>query len=303
VIKLWSRTALAPALMTTGCKASATEPLTLADYMALSGPPPSAHIAYGPAPSQYVELFEPEGQGPFPVVVLLHGGCWSKELEGIVQMRDMAGALAARGVAVWSVEYRRADEPGGGYPGTYQDINAALAALRANAGRRRLDTRRIVAMGHSAGGHLAQWIAGRPRLPAASPLKVADPLPIGEIISLGGLNDLRRQADQIRTACDIDVARLTGPASPGRPDPFADTSPAELTPNGSHTVLINGELDTVSPPALAAAYAERARKTGDRIETVVLPGASHFDEVATRSPAWNIILPLILKALREPEAK
>ena len=303
MIKLGLRTVLVLALMTTGCKASAAAPMTLADYMALSGPEPSAHITYGPAASQYVELFEPAGQGPFPVVVLVHGGCWSKQLEGIVQMRDMAGALAAHGVAVWNVEYRRADEAGGGYPGTYQDINAALAALQANAARYRLDTRRIVAMGHSAGGHLVQWIAGRSRLPANSPLKVADPLPVGEIVSLGGLADLRGQAEQIRTACDIDVARLTGSPSAERLDPFADTSPAELTPNGSHTVLINGALDTISPPALASTYAELARKAGDKAETIVLPNASHFDEVATRSPAWKITLPIVLKALGEPAAK
>jgi acetyl esterase/lipase len=303
VIKLWARTVLAAALMTTGCKASAAAPMTLADYMALNGPAPSAHIAYGSAPSQYVELFEPAGQGPFPVVVLVHGGCWSKDLEGIVQMRDMAGALAARGVAVWNVEYRRADEAGGGYPGTYQDINAALAALQANAGRYRLDTRRIVAMGHSAGGHLVQWIAGRSRLPATSPLKVANPLPIREIISLGGLADLRGQAEQIRTACDIDVARLTGAPSAARPDPFADTSAAELIPNGSHAVLINGELDAISPPAVASAYAQLARKAGDQARTIVLPNASHFDEVATGSPAWKIVLPVVLKALGEPAPK
>jgi len=271
--------------------------MTLADYMALGGPAPSVHVAYGPAPSQFAELFEPAGQGPFPVVVLVHGGCWTKALEGVVQMRDMAGALAAQGVAVWNVEYRRADEAGGGYPGTYQDINAALAALQANAAKYRLDTRRIVAVGHSAGGHLVQWIGGRPRLPATSPLKVAGALPIREIVSLGGLADLRGQANQIRKACDIDVARLTGEASPDRPDPFADTSPAELVPNGSHTVLINGAVDTISPPALASAYADLARRAGDQAETVVLPDASHFDEVATASPAWKITLPIILKAL------
>jgi acetyl esterase/lipase len=271
--------------------------MTLADYMALNGPAPSAHIAYGPAPSQYAELFEPTGQGPFPVVVLVHGGCWSRQLEGIVQMRDMAGALATHGVAVWNVEYRRADEAGGGYPGTYQDINAALAALQANASRYHLDISRIVAVGHSAGGHLVQWIAGRPRLPATSPLRVADPLPIRQIISLGGLADLRGQAQQIRTACEIDVARLTGEPSTTRPDPFADTSPAELMPNGAHTVLINGELDTISPPALAAAYALLTHKAGDTAETVLLPNASHFDEVATTSPAWKITMPIILKAL------
>ena len=85
----------------------AGEPMTLGDYMALNGPAPTGHIAYGPAPLQYAELFEPTGVGPFPVVVLIHGGCFMNRYQGMAQMRGMAGALAAKGVAVWSIEYRR----------------------------------------------------------------------------------------------------------------------------------------------------------------------------------------------------
>ena len=290
---------LLPAFWLMACGASPTsaQPRTLQQYMAQGGPEPTAKIAYGPAPSQYVELFVPAGQGPFPVVVLIHGGCWTSGLGGIEQMRDLAGALAARGAAVLNVEYRRVDEAGGGYPGTYQDVNAALEVLAPQAGSQRLDTSRIVAVGHSAGGHLVQWIAGRSRIPASSPLHAPLALPIREIVSLGGLGDLRRDAEQIRMACGVDVAQLTGNASPARPDPFSDTSAAELLPNGSHTVLINGELDWISPPALAAAYAALARKAGDSAETVVLPGASHFDEVSSTSPAWKTILPIILKPL------
>src|ERR1700735_4073457 len=135
-------------------KFMSAEPMTLHDYLALKGPPPSAHIAYGSAPSQYVELFKPSGDGPFPVVVLVHGGCWIKEFAGIVQMRNVAGALAAQGIAVWNVEYRRVDDPGGGYPGTFQDMIAAFDLLMATAAEHHLDTARVAAMGHSAGGHL-----------------------------------------------------------------------------------------------------------------------------------------------------
>jgi acetyl esterase/lipase len=285
---------VAPWLVSSGATPAVAEPRTLQQYLAQSGPAPTTRIPYGSAPSQYVELHVPAGRGPFPIAVLIHGGCWTSSLGGIVQMRDLAGALAAKGAAVLNVEYRRVDEAGGGYPGTYRDVNAALRILAHEAPTYGLDTRRIVAVGHSAGGHLVQWIAGRGRIPTSSPIHDALAVPIHEIVSLGGLADLRRDAAHIKTVCDTDVAQLTGPATPGRPDPFLDTSPAELLPNGSHTVLVNGELDRISPPALAAAYAERAREAGDRIETVVLPGASHFDEVSTASPAWATILPIIL---------
>ena len=286
---------LLPALLS--CGAAAAAPMTLADYLALNGPAPSATIAYGSAPSQFAELFRPAGDGPFPVLVLVHGGCWTVKFGGITQMRNLAGALAAAGIAVWNVEYRRADEEGGGYPGTYQDINAALDQLGAEAARYQLDTRRIVAMGHSAGGQLVQWIAGRSRIPPTSPLFQPHPLPVREIISLGGLADLRNEKELIKNSCGRDTVQLAGLPSAARPDVYADTNAAELMPNGSRTLLVTGELDTISPPRAARDYAARARAAGDRAEVVILPGASHYDEVAASSPSWQLLLPLIRQAL------
>jgi acetyl esterase/lipase len=278
-------------------KLMAAEPMTLHDYMALNGPPPTAHLAYGSAPSQYVELFKPQGNGPFPVVILVHGGCWVKEYAGIVQMRNVASALAGQGIAVWNVEYRRVDEAGGGYPGTFQDITAALDLLIASAAEQHLDVTRVVAMGHSAGGHLVQWLAGRARLPASSPLFRKDPFLLREVIALGSIGDLRNRVDKRGQVCGIDVTQLAGAPSAERTDIFSDTSPAELMPNGSHTVLINGALDSVSPPGTAIDYAKRAQTFGDRVETLVLPRASHYDEVSADSPAFALILPVIRRSL------
>lgn len=279
--------------------AAAAAPMSLQDYLALSGPEPTARLAYGPAPSQYAELFLPNGKGPFPVALIVHGGCWTQGFGGIVQMRDMAGALAERGVAVWNVEYRRLEE-GGGYPGTYLDMNAATDKLVSVAGHYGLDLNRLVAVGHSAGGQLVQWMAGRSRIDPSSPLHQAAPLPIRRVISLGGLADLRHEGELIGSSCEVDVARLAGTASAVRPDIYADTNAAELMPNGSYTVLITGELDTVSPPRVAHAYAERAVRAGDKADVVILPGASHYDEVATRSASWPVVLAAIRKALGLP---
>ncbi|MES2739635.1 MAG: alpha/beta hydrolase [Pseudomonadota bacterium] len=272
-------------------------PLTLTDYLALRGPAPTAHLAYGSAPSQFVELFRPVGEGPFPVVLLVHGGCWTIKHGGIEQMRSMAGELAAHGIAVWNMEYRRADEAGGGYPGTYLDLNAAIDKLVSEARRYQLDTGRVVAVGHSAGGHLAQWKGGRGKVAPGSVLFQATQLAVPQVISLGGLADLRHEKALIRSSCGREVAELTGAASPARPDVFADTNPADLIPNGSKTVLVTGALDTISPPRVALDYAARARRAGDRADTVILPDASHFDEVAVASPSWKLIFPLIEQAL------
>ncbi|MBD8532127.1 alpha/beta hydrolase [Massilia sp. CFBP 13647] len=271
--------------------------MKLADYMALNGPAPSARVAYGTAPSQYAELFLPQGAGPFPVAVLVHGGCWTEKFGGIVQLRNMAGALAARGIAVWNVEYRRVDEAGGGYPGMYDDMHAALDTLAVQASAHRLDLARVVAVGHSAGGQLVQWIAGRARIPASSPLHRSGMLPVRAVVSLGGLADLRRERELIKSSCGRDTPELAGLPSATRPDVYADTNAAELMPNGSHTILVTGELDTISPPRVAHDYAARARAAGDGAEVVILPGASHYDEVAATSPAWPLVLAAIERAL------
>ncbi|MBD8654233.1 alpha/beta hydrolase [Oxalobacteraceae sp. CFBP 13730] len=278
-------------------------PMKLDDYLALRGPAPTTTLAYGPAPSQYAELFVPAGAGPFPVAVLVHGGCWNSKFGGITQFRNMAGALAARGIAVWNVEYRRIDEPGGGYPGMYLDMHAALDLLKQHAPAHKLDLERIVAVGHSAGGQLVQWIAGRARIPASSPLHQANPLPIDRIVSLGGLADLRHEAALIKTSCDRDLAQLAGEASATRPDVLLDTNAADLMPNGTRTWLVTGALDTISPPRVAHDYAARARQAGDMAEVVILPRASHYDEVATSSPAWPTVLGVIEGALSLPPSK
>jgi acetyl esterase/lipase len=289
---------LALAAACAGANAAAPAPMKLADYLALKGPVPNASFAYGSAPSQFAELFIPGGPGPFPVAVLVHGGCWTKEFGGITQLRNLAGALAERGIASWNVEYRRVDEPGGGYPGTYQDMNAALAMLAQQAHRYPLDLNRLVAVGHSAGGQLVQWLTGRPRIPATSPLYQPDPLPVKNVVSLGGLADLRREQALIKSSCDREIGQLTGAPSDKRPDVFADTNAGDLLPNGSRTILVTGELDKVSPPRVAHDYAARARKAGDAAEVVILPGASHYDEVAASSHSWPQVARAIESALK-----
>ena len=277
--------------------AQAAEPMTLNEYMTLKGPAPSAHIAYGPAPRQYVELFEPTGAGPFPVVVLVHGGCFQNGYQGMPQMRGMAGALKAKGVAVWSIEYRGIDTPGGGYPGTFQDVRAAVDLLAAQAEARRLDTHRLVVVGHSAGAVLSLWLAGRGRLPSSSPLHEASPLQIHEVVALGGFADFRTFAKNLKARCGVATEQVTGPPTAAHPDVYADTNPLDLTPSGSETTFINGDHDEIVTPADSADSAARMRARGDATQTIVLPAASHFDEVAVTSPSWRLVAPAILKAL------
>jgi acetyl esterase/lipase len=268
---------------------AAAAPATVDDYMNQPQARPAARIAYGPAPAQVAELFLPAGRGPHPVVVLIHGGCYLAEYEGLRQASGIAADLARRGYAVWNVEYRKLGEAGAGYPGTFQDVADAVDRLRIEAPRRRLDLKRVVALGHSAGGHLALWAAARAKLPKSSPLWRADPLPIGGVVSLGGIGDLEGQGAIFAGACGpTPIPRMIGAGS--RPRPYADTSPAELLPTGVPVTMISGELDHVMPPATGRAYVARLKAAGDAGEAIAIPNATHFDVVMPTTAAWQVVV-------------
>lgn len=277
--------------------AALAEPASLDAYMKQARRPADTIVHYGPEPSQVAELFLPKGEAPHPVVVLLHGGCFLKEFEGFAQTSGLAADLASRGYAVWNVEYRKLGETGAGYPGTFEDVAAALDRLRVEAPKHRLDLTRVVAVGHSAGGHLALWAASRGKLPAESPLRAADPLPIGAVVSLAGIGDLKGQGKAWALPCGDDtIKRLID--LDRRKAPYADTSPAELLPTGVKVVMVHGAYDPVMPPYTGLAYAEKVRDAGDPAEVVTIPDAGHFDLVIPTTPAWKQIVAIIEREMK-----
>ena len=285
---LWAMV-LSMSLTTT---AAFAEPASLEAYMEQARHPADEVVRYGAAPSQLAELFLPKGKGPHPVVILLHGGCFLKEYEGFAQTSALGADLARRGYAVWNVEYRKLGEAGAGYPGTFQDVATAIDLLRTEAPKRDLDLNRVIAIGHSAGGHLALWAASRNRIPSASPLHAAAPLKIGAVISLAGIGDLKGQGRAFALPCGDDtIDRLVDKAH--RSQPFADTSPAELLPSAAKVVMVHGVFDPVMPPYTGRDYALMVRRAGGRADVEIIPDAAHFDLVIPTAPAWAIIAGLL----------
>jgi acetyl esterase/lipase len=252
-------------------------------------PPPSAdqRIPYGPDARQFGELWLPPGAGPHPVVVLIHGGYWRARY-GLEYFGHAAAALRDDGLAVWNVEYRRLGQPGGGWPGTLLDVGRALDALRGLAARFPLDLGRVVALGHSAGGHLGCWAAGRHRLPDGSEVAGPEPLRLAGVVSLAGVLDLRR-AWELRLSDSV-VHELLGGAPTEVDARYRSASPSELLPLGVPQVLIHGTDDTAVPLELSERYHEAALAAGDRAELIVLPGAGHFEVVDPRTPEWRRVL-------------
>lgn len=275
-------------LLATPLGAAAQALMSWADLTRAPAPHATRKIAYGEAPGQFAELWLPQGKGPHPVVLMIHGGCWQARIANLHIMDYIAEDLRQRGIAVWNVEYRGVDEPGGGYPGTFQDVARAADALRTAAPDSALDLHRVVAVGHSAGGHLVLWLAGRGRLPAPSPLRSPDPLPIAAVVNLGGLPDLAAdRAMQDDAGCGAKpVERLTGAAQGRGGDVYADTSPAELLPLGVPQLMVQGELDAVSPPFVGADFQARARARGEKVRVIVIPNAGHVELIAPQSRAW-----------------
>jgi acetyl esterase/lipase len=276
--------------------APSTTPIALKDLTSRPRPTGAIRLAYGPEKAQFVDLWLPAGKGPHQVVVLVHGGCWQSSY-GLDLMDWAADDLRRRGVAVWNIEYRRLGEPGGGYPGTFQDVGKAMDLLGASAGKYGLKLDQVVAIGHSAGGHLALWAAARSRLPNASPLRTADPQRIDAVIAIGGLGDLQSPSDACGGADT--VAQLIGPASKARPDPLSDTSPVSLEPFKARQILVHGSLDKIAPTAFGIAYRDKARTRGATVELTVVEGQSHFDLIAPGTLAWErTIRPLAMGQLR-----
>ena len=269
------------------------------DLLGRPMPQATERIAYGHGPQQFGELWLPTMPGRHPVVLMVHGGCWRASIANLTIMNYAAEDLRLRGMVVWNIEYRGVDQPGGGYPGTYQDVAAAADELRAVARTHHLDIGKVVAVGHSAGGHLAAWLAGRRRLPAWSPLRSDDPLPIAAVINIGGLPDLKADKAATDAACGPEVIdRIAGAPTAARLNVYADTSPAELLPLGIPQALVNGEEDLVAPPWLGRLYADRVRASGEELEAVVLPDTGHVELISPGTAAWSREVELIERLAR-----
>lgn len=252
------------------------------EIMTLPAPPYDHKIAYGDDPFQFGYLRLPKSEGPHPVAIVIHGGFWRAAFD-LEHSGHMCAALTRAGIATWSLEYRRIGNPGGGWPGTCEDVLRGAAHLRSIATQYPLNAARVMAIGHSAGGHLALWLAAqkKPRLRGA--------------VSLAGVVDLRR-AHELKLSNTVVDDFVGGP--PGPPGPsYRLASPIECVPLGTPTRLIHGDHDDVVPIEISRRFVEAAVKAGDDSKLVTLPGADHFAVIDPRAPEWAIVEKTVLELL------
>ena len=273
------RSLLAFGALVAASVATAQGLLTLSDLTSRPRPAATATVRYGKDPLQVVDLWLPRGTGPFPAVLMFHGGCWQTSIADRHLMDWAADDLRRRGYAVWNIDYRGVDRAGGGYPGTFADVAAGADSIRAHATQFRLDITRIVAVGHSAGGHLALWLAGRNRLPVSSPLHAEHPLPVSAVVSLGGLPDLDQNA-RVENGCGKEVSKTLAGGH------FNETSVPRLAPLRVPQYLVNGQQDRIVPAELALDYRRRMQAAGDRVHIDWVQNSGHFELIAPGSRAW-----------------
>ena len=267
-------------------------------------PPRADHrIPYGSGEHHFGDLWMPQlhpGQRA-PVLVFLHGGWWKAEY-GLDYGGHLCSALRAGGYAVWSIEYRRVGHAGGGWPGTFEDAAAGYDFLQMLNKMYLLDLTRVVAIGHSAGGHLAFWLAGRPHIPVSSVLgHLRTMAPLRAVIGLAGAVDLRLTMDlsDCLAAAHVkqEVLRYIGASPQDAPERYRAGDPGELVPLNIPQYLLQGTDDDQIPPLLPARWADRARCMDDPVTVSMIEGADHLDVVDPLSKAWPAVVATIRKAV------
>ena len=238
---------------------------------------------YGPHGDQFLELWLPSEPAPAPVVVVLHGGYW-RAAYGIELARPLAADIAAAGMVGVAVEYRRVGG-GGGWPATLEDVAAALDALPGLEVAGRLDLGDVTVVGHSAGGQLAAWAAGRHRLPPGAP-GARPRLVVGTAVLQAGVLDL---ADADREDLGRGAVRdLLGAPPATVPDRLAAADPIALLPTGARVLCVHGSGDDVVPLRQSERYADAARAAGDRVEVQVVPG-DHMALIDPVGQPWRLV--------------
>lgn len=244
---------------------------------------------YGADPAQFGELWLPAGPAAGTVVVI-HGGFWRARYD-LSLGRPLAADLAARGYAAWNLEYRRA-LAGGGWPGTFEDVAAGIDLLATLP----VDTSQVVAIGHSAGGHLAAWAAGRDKLPpgapGARPAGGASPVDSGSSQAFVAVTGVVSQAGVLALA---DCARervggtaaldLMGAGPDQLPERYRLADPIAAVPLPAPVLCLHSRNDANVPYSYSERYVATATAAGGRA-TLTQTHGDHFTLIDPASADW-----------------
>lgn len=238
------------------------------------------------SPYEVGELRLPKGKGPFPVAMLVHGGCWTADMGSTRDMGALASWLAAHGVATWNIEYR-ALGTGGGWTGTFADWAAAFDHLNTLAKRYPLNLGQVSVIGHSAGATAVGWLSGG----AKGEVKVAADLPkVSGAVFLDGPTSLKAFFGPDILVCgDMVINKLMG-GSPSRvPTRYAMVDPAQNGSAAKQVLMVAGVLpyDTRFVPAMKA--------KGVAAQQITLDTESHYNLLVPGTRDFVAAAPALLR--------
>jgi acetyl esterase/lipase len=246
------------------------------DILAIAPPPADTRLSYGSDPNQFMDLRFPARQGgakkPYTLVINIHGGFWRARYS-LDHAGHLCAAMTAKGFATANVEYRRVGNPGGGWPGTFEDLRSAYQFLLQNAKAQNFDSKRIVVIGHSAGGQLALCLAAhQPK--------------ITRVISLAGVVDLQR-AYQLQLSNNA-VVEFLGGTPKEVPDHYREADAMQLSIPRAAQWIIHGSADEIVPLEFSRNYvAAKKDRARENVQLLDIAGAGHFDLIDPRSRAWK----------------
>lgn len=256
---------------------------------------PNLIESYGADPLQYGELRLPAGKGPFPVAVVIHGGCWTKGYATLRNTSPLATDLTAHGVATWNIEYRQVGDKGGGWPGSFTDWDSAIDHLRVLARKQPLDLKRVILVGHSAGAFAAVWASARDKLPTSSEVRGDQPLKVRAAVAVDGPVDLSPFIAVDKDVCGRPVIVPFMGATPAeQPQRYAQVDSSARLPLGTQQYLV---ASTVLDPDTARAYRTKAAAAGDKVELLEVKDGGHFDIIAPGTSSEAQVRDFILKAI------
>ncbi|MFT4712525.1 MAG: acetyl esterase/lipase [Candidatus Azotimanducaceae bacterium] len=264
--------------------------VSLGEIQTLTFDEPNEVIKYGAGELQFAEYWHPGSASP-PLVILIHGGCWLNEY-GLDHVRGLASSLKAKGYAVWSTEYRRVGDVGGGWPGTFEDI---VDSINHTEKLPNIDARSKFVMGHSAGGQLALWVASKGSLPDNSEMRSRIDTAISGAIGLAAISDMVEYS-RGSNSCEVITEALMGGSEDDQAGRYRFASPSLLIPS-MPSILIHGESDTIVNIKQSEDYA----KMSTSVELVRLPGLGHFDMIDPNGPAFNRIIDALAKLKLESQ--
>ncbi len=270
-------------------------PLAWGEFREIERVPADVTLPWAEHDEGHGDLYLPAGAGPHPVAVVVHGGCWLS-IADAGYMSHFARFLADEGWAAWVPEFRRIDQEGAAWPTILEDVAAAADHLHVIGSEYRLDLERVSAFGHSSGGHLALWLAGREGLPpddrTRAALRGPRPLRIRAVVGLAAVADLEDFDQREDRGCGSDIVeRLLGGVGDDVADRMWLTSPSARLPIGVPQMMVTGALDATVPVAHGDDWVRRASQAGDPATMYAVEGAGHFEPVAPWTPAFQRMWP------------